>query len=80
LSFKNLFPCALAACFALVLPLSVAAQKGQSHVRLVAKIYEAPGTAVISDDPVIISLASAEEIKASKPLIEKSGDLLQFRD
>jgi cell wall-associated NlpC family hydrolase len=80
LSVKNLFPCALAACFALVLPLSVAAQKGQSHVRLVAKIYEAPGTAVISDDPVIISLASAEEIKASKPLIEKSGDLLQFRD
>jgi hypothetical protein len=80
LSFKNLFPCALAACFALVLPLSVAAQRGQSHVRLVAKIYEAPGTAVISDDPVIISLASAEEIKASKPLIEKSGDLLQFRD
>lgn len=80
MSFKNLFPCALAACFALVLPLSVAAQRGQSHVRLVAKIYEAPGTSVISDDPVIISLASAEEIKASKPLIEKSGDLLQFRD
>ena len=49
-------------------------------MRLVAKIYAAPGTAVISDDPVIISLASAEEIKASKPLIEKSGNLLQFRD
>lgn len=80
MSLKQLFPYALAACFALVLPVSVAAQKGQSHVRLVAKIYEAPGAAVISHDPVIISLASAEEIKASKPLIEKSGGLLQFRD
>ena len=80
MSFKKLFPCALAACFALVLPLTVAAQRGQRHVRLVAKIYEAPGTAVISDDPVIISLASPEEIKASKPLMERGGGLLQFRD
>jgi hypothetical protein len=80
LPLKKLFPYALAACFALVLPSSVAAQKGGSHVRLIAKIYEAPGTAVISDEPVIISLASAEEIKESKPLIEKSGGVLQFRD
>ncbi|HUS09621.1 MAG TPA: C40 family peptidase [Pyrinomonadaceae bacterium] len=78
MSFKNLLPCALVACFALVLPLSVAAQKGQRHVRLVAKIYKAPS--IVSEDPVIISLASAEQIKASKPLIEKGGGLLQFRD
>jgi hypothetical protein len=77
---KKLFPYALAACFALVLPFSVMAQKGGSHVRLVAKIYEPPGTAVISDEPVIISLASAEEIKASKPLTEKPAGLLQFRN
>jgi hypothetical protein len=77
---KKLFPYALAACFALVLPFSVMAQKGGSHVRLVAKIYEPPGTAVISDEPVIISLASAEEIKASKSLTEKPGGLLQFRN
>ena len=77
---KKLFPYALAACFALVLPFSVAAQKGESHVRLVAKIYEAPRTVAKSADPVIISLASPEEIKASQPATVKGGGTLQFRD
>ena len=77
---KKLFPYALAACFALVLPFSVAAQKGESHVRLVAKTYEAPRPVAKSADPVIISLASPEEIKASQPATVKGGGVLQFRD
>ena len=77
---KKLFPYALAACFALVLPFSVAAQKGESHVRLVAKTYEAPRPVAKSADPVIISLASPEEIKASQPATVKGGGTLQFRD
>lgn len=77
---KKLFPYALAACFALVLPFSAAAQKGESHVRLVAKIYEAPRPVVKSADPVIISLASPEEIEASQPSTVKGGGTLQFRD
>ena len=77
--FKKLFPYALAACFALVLPFSAAAQNGESHVRLVAKIYEAPRP-VKSDEPVIISLASPEEIKASQPATVIGGGSLQFRN
>lgn len=77
--FKKLFPYALAACFALVLPFSAAAQNGGSHVRLVAKIYETPRP-VKSDEPVIISLASPEEIKASQPLTVIGGGSLQFRN
>ena len=77
--FKKLFPYALAACFALVLPFSAAAQNGESHVRLVAKIYEAPRP-VKSDEPVIISLASPDDIKATQPVTVKGGGPLQFRD
>ena len=72
---KKLFPYALAACFALVLPLVAAAQTGEARQRLVKpvlKTYEPP---VMEKEPVIISLASAEDIKASKPLISKTGGL-----
>jgi peptidoglycan endopeptidase LytE len=72
---KKLFPYALAACFALVLPLAAAAQTGEARQRLVKpvlKTYEPP---VAEKEPVIISLASAEDIKASKPLASKTGGL-----
>jgi peptidoglycan endopeptidase LytE len=75
LLLKKLFPYALAACFALVLPLVAAAQTGEARQRLVKpvlKTYEPP---VMEKEPVIISLASAEDIKASKPLISKTGGL-----
>jgi len=94
LSPKKLFPYALAACFALVLPLVAAAQTGESHVRLTSKKFEPLPAAInhdpviishdpviIDNDPVIISLASAEDIKASKPLTTtKGGGDLQFRE
>ena len=70
---KKLFPYALAACFALVLPLAAAAQTGevrQSLVKPVLKTYTPP---VVEKEPVIISLASAEDIKASQPLVSKTG-------
>jgi cell wall-associated NlpC family hydrolase len=89
LSSKKLFPYALAACFALVLPLVAVAQTGESHVRLTSKKFEPlpaainhdPVPALTNHDPVIISLASAEDIKASKPLTTtKGGGDLQFRE
>lgn len=86
---KKLFPYALAACFAIVLPLSAAAQSSDSRVRLVLKTYptvvsktnSVPGAAaVVNDDPVIVSLASPEDIRASKPLTTVvGGGALQFR-
>ena len=79
--FKKLFPYALAACFALVLPLTTAAQNGDSRVRLVSKTFETK-VAPANDDPVIISLASAEDVKASLPLEASTTtkpESLQFR-
>ncbi len=75
---KKLFPYALAACFALVLPFSTAAQTGDGRVRLVAKTFETK-VAPANDDPVIISLASADDIKASLPLTTKPEGPLQLR-
>lgn len=82
---KKLFPHALAACFALVLPFAAAAQTNESRVRLVSKKFVPPISAIVPSsaigEPVIISLASAEDIKASKPLTTtKGGSSLQFRE
>lgn len=85
--FRKLFPYALSACFALVLPFAAAAQTGESRVRLVGKKFE-PLPAAKAAEPVIISLASeeditasAENIEASKPLITTTtGGSLQFRE
>ena len=77
--FKKLYPYALAACFALVLPLTAAAQSGvarQALVKPVIKTYEPPP---IEKDPVIISQASAGDIEASKPLVSKPGASLQVQ-
>lgn len=74
--FRKLFPYALAACFALVLPLTAVAQTGESQTRLVSKKFETRTFDV--GDPVIISLASEEDIRASMPPLGKSGSSLQF--
>ena len=73
--FKKLFPCALAACFALVLPLVAAAQSGEARQRLVKPVIKTYDPPMVEREPVIISLASEEEIKASKPLVAKTGGL-----
>ena len=77
---KKLFPYTLAACFALgLLPASTAAQTGENRSRLVAQQTETLNLSAIDDDPVIISLASAEEMKPAKSLENKSGINSQFR-
>ena len=75
LLLKKLFPYALAACFALVLPLTTAAQTGETPKRLVKPVLKTFEPPVMEKEPVIISLASAEDIKASKPLVSKTGGL-----
>ncbi len=72
---NKLFPCALAACFALVLPLVAAAQTGEARQRLVKPVLKTYDPPMVEREPVIISLASEEEIKASKPLVAKTGGL-----
>jgi peptidoglycan endopeptidase LytE len=70
---KKLFPYALAACFALVLPLVAAAQTNELRQRLVKPVIKTYDPPMMEKEPVIISLASAEDIKASKPLAAKTG-------
>ncbi len=76
---KKLFPYALAACFALALPSLATAQTGETRQRLVKPTLKTYEVSPLDKEPVIISLASAEDIKASKPLINKSGGRLQVR-
>lgn len=90
LLLKKLFPYALAACFALALPLTAAAQDGetrQRHVQPTIKTYNPPTSEksfnppTLETEPVIISLASPEDIKAAKPLTTaRSGASLQIHD
>ena len=75
LLLKKLFPYALAASFALVLPLTAAAQIGEARQPLVKPVLKTYTPPIVEKEPVIISLASAEEIKASKPLVSKTGGL-----
>ena len=77
---KKLFPYALAACFALgMFPLSAAAQSGEARQRQVAHTTETYDLSALDNDPVIVSLASAEDIKASQPVTAKTTGGLQFR-
>lgn len=84
---KNLFPYALAACFSIgMLPQSAAAQNLETRQRQVAQTRETYGLSAVDNDPVIISLASEEDIKAarsfedlkSKALSGKNDSNLQF--
>lgn len=63
---KKLFPCALTTCFALVLSSSAIAQNLETRERQIAK-NKAPNTPVqLADDPIIISEADPEDIKAAE--------------
>jgi cell wall-associated NlpC family hydrolase len=77
---KKLFPYALVACFGLALsPLSVAAQSGETRQRQVTQNTETYNLSALDNDPVIVSLASAEDVKASKSSTSRSGRTLQFQ-
>jgi len=84
LLLKKLFPYALAACFALgMFPISAAAQSAESRQRQSIPTLENINLPVPSDadrdEPVIISLASAEDINRAKSLAEKGGTSFQFQ-
>ncbi len=83
MSFKKLFPYALAACSALVmLPLSAAAQNGETRLRHITQVTESINLSALDNEPVIVSLASAEDIRASKPLAPspaKTGSFQPFQ-
>ncbi|MGH9905122.1 MAG: C40 family peptidase [Pyrinomonadaceae bacterium] len=67
MSRNILFPFSLAVCLVLGLSVSAAAQTGEARERQVLPSSENPPTQ-FADDPVIISLASPEDIKAATVL------------
>jgi cell wall-associated NlpC family hydrolase len=72
---KKLFPYALAACFALALPLTAAAQNAETRQRQVSHNTQTQDISALDDDEGVVSLASAEDIKAPKPWSTKTGNL-----
>jgi peptidoglycan endopeptidase LytE len=64
-----------------VLPLSAAAQTSDIRTQLAAKTIETPGpfAVTVDDEPVIISLASAADIKAALLLTAKPVAVRQFQ-
>lgn len=62
--FRKLFPCALVACFSVgIFTQSATAQSEETRPRQLAQATAALNLSPIDSDPVIISLASEEEIK-----------------
>ncbi len=76
---KKLFPCALGLCLALsMLSIAVSAQTGETRHRQVAQYLELD-LPVVSDDPVIISIATDDEIKAAEVLKSPSAVGFKFQ-
>jgi cell wall-associated NlpC family hydrolase len=74
---KRMFPCALATCFSLAMIAQTAlAQNAEMHLHQLARA-NAISLPVADDDPIIISLASAEEIKATTLSVSPAGNQFQ---
>lgn len=72
---KRLFPYALAACFTLgVISQTAFAQDADTRLQKLAKANAFSTLPVADDDPIIISLASPEDIKAMTPASSPSGN------
>ena len=77
---KRLFPYALAVCFALgIYPLSAAAQTEEIRPRQLAETNKSLNLTPLDAEPVIISLASLEDINRAKSFNGKSGVNVQFQ-
>ena len=78
---KKLFPYSLAVCFALAIyPLSTTAQTEETRARQVTQTSESLNLSPLdADDPVIISLASPEDINRARSFTGKSGVSPQFQ-
>jgi peptidoglycan endopeptidase LytE len=63
----------------MLIPLTAAAQTGEVRQRLVQPVLKTYEPRVIEKEPVIVSLASPEDIKSAKPLVPNTGTNLQFQ-
>jgi len=75
---KRLFPYALAACFTLGMVAQTAfAQNADIRLQQLARANDISTLPVADDEPLIISQASAEDIKASLPAASPIGNRFQ---
>ena len=75
---KRLFPYALAACFTLGMVAQTAiAQTADMRLQQVAKANAAAMLPTADDEPIIISLASAEDIKGATVVTSSTGNRFQ---
>jgi cell wall-associated NlpC family hydrolase len=79
LSFRKLFPYALAACFALGIPQLSSAQTEETRPRQMTQATASLILSPIDAEEVIISLASEEDIKRANAGTVTSGSSLPFR-
>lgn len=70
----------MAACLALGMSAIAAAQSVQSRQRLVVQSIATSGPSVLSDEPVIVSLASPEDIKAAAAVRPSGATSGRFQD
>ena len=77
---EKLFPCAMAACLALGMSAIAAAQSVETRQRQVAQNIATSDPSVLSDEPVIISLASPEDIKAAAAVRPTGATSGRFQD
>jgi len=78
--FKKLFLCATGACLALsMLSAPASAQTVETPLRQVAQNIELNDLPAVSDEPVIISLVSPEEIKAAAGLSSTGAAGFKFQ-
>lgn len=76
---RKLFPCAIGACLALSMSaVAVMAQSVETRQRQVAQYTEASDSTALADEPVIISLASPEDIRAAAGM-SASGATVKFQ-
>lgn len=69
MTLRNCFPYAIAACLTInIFSVAAVAQTGDTRQRQVAQIDEAVNRAALSDDPIVLSVASPEDIKAAAVL------------
>jgi cell wall-associated NlpC family hydrolase len=69
MTLRTWFPCAMTACLTLsMLSVSVVAQTGGARQNQLARTNEALTPAALKEDPVVLSVASPEEIKAATTL------------
>jgi peptidoglycan DL-endopeptidase LytE len=75
---KRLFPCALAACFTLgIISQTAFAQNAGGGLHQLARVNAISTIPLADDEPIIISLASAEDIKAATAITSPTGNRFQ---